>query len=907
MNRKWITERKIIALSVAFFAACLLVSTVGQAQQTNQEPQPPAAPVAPADSPYLNPKLPLEQRVDDLISRMTLEEKVTQVGHTAPAIPRLHIPEYNWWNEGLHGVARAGIATVFPQAIGMAATFDVPLLHQASESISTEFRAKYYATLHPDGSSDWYRGLTAWSPNINIFRDPRWGRGQETYGEDPFLTSRLGVAFVTGLQGTDPHYFETVSTPKHFAVHSGPESTRHTVDVHASRHDMEDTYLPAFRATVMEGKAESVMCAYNSLNGQPACANTDLLQDHLRKDWGFQGYVVSDCGAVTDVFGGHHFAPNAEEGVAAVFKAGMDLICGDYRHAMSTEHTAILNAVHQGLLPEADLDRSLRRLFTARFRLGMFDPPSDVPYSRITPAENDTEAHRQLALGMARESVVLLKNNNLLPLKHAPATIAVIGPNADSLDALEGNYNGTPSKPVTILVGIRERFPQAKVVYVEGTGLVGPVTRPIPSSALCADAACTEHGLKADYFPNMTLEGSPAMSRIDDAVNFAWGDTGVSPQLLKNYSVRWTGFLTVPDSGDYLVGFTGQDGYRVWLDGNLLVEDWTLHHPASTLTKKVHLEKDHPYSLKIEYFQDVRSSESRLVWSLPDDEERKAVDAARNADLAVVVMGLSARIEGEEMKVHAEGFAGGDRTSIDLPAPQENLLERVYATGKPTVLVLMNGSALAINWASANIPAILEAWYPGEEGGTAVAEALAGDFSPAGRLPVTFYKSIDQLPDFDDYSMANRTYRYFGGQPIFPFGYGLSYTSFAYQRVRVDHAKIPASGSVILSAEIKNTGAMAGDEVVQLYLTHPGIPGAPLRALKGFQRIHLERGEQKTVRFVLRGRDLGIVDESGKHRIVPGRVDAWIGGGQPVTPASLPKVAGVAAHFTITSEAALPD
>ncbi len=671
---------------------------------------------------------------------------------------------------------------------------------------------------------------------------------------------------------------------------------------------MEDTYLPAFRATVMEGKAESVMCAYNSLNGQPACANTDLLEEHLRKDWGFQGYVVSDCGAVADVFGGHHFMPTPEQGVAAVFKAGMDLICGDYRHAMSTEHMAILNAVHQGLLSEADLDRSLRRLFIARFRLGMFDPPSTDPFSRITPAENDTEAHRELALRMAREALVLLKNkDNFLPLKQTPATIAVIGPNAESLDALEGNYNGTPSKPVTILAGIRNRFRQSKVVYVEGTGLVGPVTRPVPTDSLCADAACTKYGLKADYFPNMTLEGSPVMSRTDATVDFAWGDTGISPLLLKNYSVRWTGFLAVPESGDYLIGFTGQDGYRLWLDGNLAVEDWTLHHPASTLTKKVHLEKDHPYPLKIEYFQDVRSSEARLIWSIPDNEERKAVDAARDADLVVIVMGLSARIEGEEMKVNAEGFAGGDRTRIDLPAPQEQLLERVYAAGKPTVLVLTNGSALAVNWADANIPAILEAWYPGEEGGTAVAEALAGDFSPAGRLPVTFYKSVDQLPPFDEYSMANRTYRYFDGEPLYPFGFGLTYTTFAYDLAHVDHATISAAGAVTISAEVKNTGRFGSDEVVQLYISHPSVAGAPLRALEGFQRLHLEPGEKKTVKFVLRGRDLSIVDESGKHRIVPGRVDVWIGGGQPVTPRSLPTTAGAGAHFTITNEEALPD
>jgi beta-glucosidase len=867
----------------------------------------PTASAQRASPAYKNSKLPIAQRVDDLVSRMTLEEKVSQLGHTAAAVSRLGIPEYNWWNEGLHGVARAGEATVFPQAIGLAATFDEPLMHQIADVISTEFRAKYVQTVHADGSSDWYRGLTVWSPNINIFRDPRWGRGQETYGEDPYLTARLGVAFVTGLQGSDPNYLKTVATPKHFAVHSGPESTRHTVDVQVSRHDMEDTYLPAFRATVMEGKAESVMCAYNSLNGQPACANVALLQEHLRHDWGFQGYVVSDCGAATDIFGGHRFAPTAEQGVAVAFKAGMDLICGDYRNHMSTELTAILGAVQQRLLTEADIDHALRRLFTARFRLGLFDPPSSVPYSRVSPAENDSEAHRQLALRAAQEAVVLLKNkDNFLPLKHAPEKIAVIGPNADDLDALVGNYNGTPSKPVTILEGLRKRYPNSKIVYVEGTGLVGPVIKTIPHNALCTDASCKERGLRADYFANMTLQGTPTVTRTDDAVDFAWGDTGISPQLLKNYSVRWTGALTPPETGEYLIGFTGQDGYRLWLDGNLVVEDWNIHHPAATLTKKVHLEKDHVYPIKIEYFQNIRSSEARLVWSLPDHGGQEVTSAAQVADLVVVVLGLSPRIEGEEMKVDAEGFGGGDRTRIDLPAPQEKLLERVHAVGKPTVLLLMNGSALAVNWADEHFSAIVEAWYPGEEGGTAFAQALAGDFSPAGRLPVTFYKSTDQLPAFEDYSMAKRTYRYFDGEPLYPFGYGLSYTSFRYDNPRVDSTGLSSNHSVNVSVDVSNIGAMAGDEVVQLYLTHPGVAGAPLRALKGFQRIHLDRSEKKTVVFTLRDRELSLVDDAGRHRILPGKVDLWIGGGQPTTRPGLPKTAGVSGQFTITQEATLP-
>jgi beta-glucosidase len=857
---------------------------------------------------YKNAQLPVELRVKDLVSRMTLEEKVSQLGHTAAAIGRLGIPEYNWWNEGLHGVARAGTATVFPQAIGLAATFDATLMQEVADVISTEFRAKFYVTAHPDGGSDWYRGLTVWSPNINIFRDPRWGRGQETYGEDPFLTARMGVAFVTGLQGHDPNYLKTVATPKHFAVHSGPESTRHTVDVHVSRHDLEDTYLPAFRATVIHGQAESVMCAYNSLNGLPACANPNLLEEHLRRDWGFHGYVVSDCGAVADIFGGHQFSANAEEGVSAAIKAGMDLICGDYRSGMSTERTAMIGAVQHGLLPEADIDRALGRLFSARFRLGLFDPPASVPYSGVKAGENDSETHRQLALRVAREAIVLLKNqNNFLPLKHAPANIAVIGPNADDLDALEGNYNGTPSKPVTILGGIRARFPQAKVTYVKGTGLVGPVTAAVPTSALCVDASCSGHGLKGEYFPNMKLEGSPALTRTDSTVDFAWGDTGMSPELLKNYSARWTGVLLPPVTGDYLVGFTGQDGYRVWLDNELVTEDWNVHHPASTLTKKLRLEKDRRYAVKIEYFQDVRSAEARFIWSLPDQGGREAVEAARSADLVVVAMGLSARIEGEEMKVDAEGFAGGDRTKIDLPGPQEQLLERLFATGKPTVLVLMNGSALAVNWADQNLPAILEAWYPGEEGGTAVAEAIAGDFSPAGRLPVTFYKSTLQLPAFDDYSMAKRTYRYFDGEPLYPFGYGLSFTSFDYKNVRTDRVTASSKESAKISVDVVNTGAMAGDEVVQLYVSHPGVAGAPLRALKGFQRVHLDRGEMKTVTFTLGDRQLSVVDADGKRRIVAGTVQVWVGGGQASARPGLPKSAGGETQFTVTDEAWLPD
>ena len=862
---------------------------------------------APSSAPYLDPKLPIEKRVDDLANRMTLEEKVSQLENSAPAIPRLGVPAYDWWNEGLHGVARAGYATVFPQAIGLAATFDEPLMHRVADVISTEFRAKYYDTLHEDGSSDWYRGLTIWSPNINIFRDPRWGRGQETYGEDPFLTSRMGIAFITGLQGDNPHYLKTLATSKHFAVHSGPESTRHSVDVHASLHDMEDTYLPAFRATVMEAHVGSIMCAYNSLNGQPACANTKLLQDFLRHDWGFQGYVVSDCGAVADISAHHHFTETPEQGVAAAMKAGMDIICGNPRTKGEEDREAILKAVKEGLLSQADLDRALRRLFTARIKLGMFDPPSLVPYSKIPRADFDTEGHRKVALQAAREALVLLKNKgNLLPLKETPKSITVIGPDADSLEALVGNYNGTPSKPVTILSGIRSRFPASKVNYFEGSGLIGPVTFPIPTSALFTDETKAEHGLKAEYFSNIELQGPVFLTRTDAAINFVWKEAGISEALPKNFSVRWTGVLVPPETGDYSIVFTGDDGYRVWVDGNLLFEDWGVHL-RETRTKSIPLEKDHAYAIKIEYFETTRGAQAHLLWTPPGDPVQDAVDAARNSDLVVMALGLSPTIEGEEMKVQVDGFSGGDRTKLALPQPQEQLLERVVAQGKPTILVLLNGSAVAVNWADENVPAILEAWYPGGEGGTAVAEALAGDFSPAGRLPVTFYKSVDQLPPFDDYSMADRTYRYFRGEPLYPFGYGLSYTTFAYSDASVNHSSIPADGSVTVSVQVENTGAMASDEVVELYLTHSGVAGAPLRALSGFQRVHLDRGEKKTVSFTLSGRDLSIVDESGARRVVPGKVEAWIGGGQPEVRSGLTKAQGATTTFRITSESKLPD
>jgi len=849
--------------------------------------------------PYRDTALTPEARAADLVSRMTLEEKIPQLLNDAPAVPRLGIREYNWWSEGLHGVAAAGYATVFPQAIGMAASWDASLVHKVADVIGIEFRAKYLAEQHRLGGSDWFSGLTVWSPNINIFRDPRWGRGQETYGEDPYLTARLGVAFVTGLQGDDPRYLRTVATPKHYAVHSGPESSRHRDDIRVSRHDLEDTYLPAFRATVVEGRAGSVMCAYNAVNGQPACANESLLVEHLRRDWGFGGYVVSDCDAVGNIYREHQhgYTKTPEDGVAVAFQAGMDLICGD---AFEIEH--IRSAVQQGLLSEGTIDNALRRLFTARMRLGQFDPPGLV-FPSITAADYDTEAHRALALKTAEASLVLLKNaGGLLPLNPVPRTLAIIGPNADSVDALVGNYNGEPSQPVTVLQGVRSRFPGARVLHEQGSGLVGPVLSPVPDTAFCLDPDCRSSGVRAEQFPDRELLGKPQTSRVQAGVANSWQGE------LRSGATRWSGFLAAPESGEYNLRFDGNGGYRIWIDDEVVVDAWRVDWRPSTATGTVTLDAGKRYALRVESFQRTAAGDERLLWSPPSDPAaQRALSAAQEADLVIFVGGLSHRVEGEEMHVSAPGFQGGDRTSLDLPAPQQRLLERVVALGKATVLVLMNGSALSVNWADQHVPAIIDAWYPGGQGGEAVARLIAGDFSPAGRLPVTFYTSVEQLPEFGDYSMANRSYRYFDGEVLYPFGYGLSYTRFEYSEPRVSPNRYEGGQGVTVTVNVSNQGAMDGDEVVQLYVERPGVAGAPIRALAGFQRVSIPRGDSRRVVFTLDARNLSTVDTDGIRRIVPGAVNLWIGGGQPRSREALPTVPGVAAEFVIDYEAILAD
>ncbi|WP_206610277.1 glycoside hydrolase family 3 C-terminal domain-containing protein [Croceibacterium ferulae] len=868
-------------VSLGAMIAATLLSPASQAQEQST-----AAQAAAVDAGISN----AQAQAAAIVAQMSLEEKASQIKDDSPAVARLGIPGYNWWSEGLHGVARAGEATVFPQAIGMAATWDVPLIRRTADVIASEFRAKYLATRKPDGSSAQYQGLTVWSPNVNIFRDPRWGRGQETWGEDPFLTSRFGVAFIEGLQGDDPQVLKTVATVKHFAVHSGPEADRHRDDIHPSAHDLEDTYLPAFRAAVQEARVEGLMCAYNAVDGIPACASP-MLEGIVRTDWGFRGHIVSDCAAIADFFleTSHRWQPDPEHTVAAAINAGTDLFCREFGRDKSSDPAIIVRAVQQGLLSEAALDQAVTRLVAARIRLGLIGDVSAQPYASITADQFDTPENAALAAEVARASMVLLKNDGLLPLTAAPRRIAVVGPNADSVEALVGNYNGTPSQPVTVLAGIRARFPDAEVTYVEGTGLTGTPLKEVGGEPLGE--------VRMEVFDNPDLAGTPVVT-TEEAVRFSWGQPVRADRA---GSVRWSGTITAPTSGPYQFQLRSFDGYRILVDGQEIVNAWDAGEPGDIVSQEAQLTAGTPVPIVVEARQSGTRGEQVLLWSAAETRGDAALAAARDADLVVYVAGLNARLEGEEMRVNAAGFAGGDRTSLDLPAPQQELLEQLHAAGKPVVLVLMNGSGLAVNWADANVPAIIEAWYPGGPGGRAVADLIAGDYSPSGRLPVTFYRSAEELPPFKDYAMANRTYRYFDGEVLYPFGHGLSYTSFAYQPVRLSQSRVAAGAPVQASVRVRNNGMRDGAEVVQLYVTHDA-PGAPRRALRAFQRVQLARGEEREVTFTLDAEALSMVDAQGRRLVPEGTIGLWIGGGQPDARDSLPAVAGVAAQLQVTGE-----
>ncbi len=866
---------------------------------------------------YLDPTLPPGERAADLVSRMTLDEKALQSINTAPAIPRLGVPAYDYWSEGLHGIARSGYATLFPQAIGMAATWDAPLFADFGETVSTEARGKYNdAVAH--GVHSIYFGLTIWSPNINIFRDPRWGRGQETYGEDPFLTATLGDRFVRGLQGDDPNYYRVIATPKHYAVHSGPESERHRFNVEPSQHDLWETYLPAFRKTIVEAKADSIMCAYNAIDGRPACASDLLLKQILRGDWSFKGFVTSDCGAVDDFFEAkaHHTSASPEAAAAAGVLAGTDTNCG-------STYKTLPAAVKQGLLTEADLDRTLARLFEARIRLGLFDPPARVPYSTLGLKDVRTPRHLALSLKASEESMVLLKNDGILPLAEKRyRTVAVIGPNAASLAALEGNYNAVPKDPAMPVDALRRVLGGANVVYAQGAAYADGLEVPVSRELLHPSASSSEEGLKAEYFAGGGMTGDPVLTRIDHEVNFDWNSAAPAAGLTQDdFGVRWSGVIVPPQAGKlefsmrlaHCYPCNDTEHYSVTVDGRQVATFGT-DGKSSRGSGTPHFSVDFP-DAKPRPIQIVYTHKAPLFgggitfeWVPPPGVlQQRAVALAAQADLVVAMVGLSPELEGEEMSIHVEGFSGGDRTDIKLPAAQQQMLEALAATGKPLVVVLLNGSALAVPWMQQHANAVLEAWYPGEFGGKAIAETLLGRSNPSGRLPVTFYGSLSDLPPFTDYAMTNRTYRYYTGEPLYRFGYGLSYTRFVYGTPKLSTSTLAAGMPLRVSVNVRNTGRLAGDEIVQAYLEPPAEGNSSLSPrlhLAGFARVHLAAGESRQVSLTLDPRSLSEVDGQGNRSVQAGKYTLAVGGSQPGDPHAATPAQTV--RFTITGNAPLP-
>lgn len=853
--------KKCFAILIVFVAACT------QAQD-------------PHSFPMWDHKLPVVQRVNDLVSRLTLEEKVAQMMNHAPAIDKLGVPAYDWWNEVLHGVARTPYrVTVFPQAIGMAATWDTASLFKMADYAALEGRAVYAKAVAQGRAGERYLGLTYWTPNINIFRDPRWGRGQETYGEDPFLTARLGAAFVRGLQGNDPKYLKAAACAKHYAVHSGPEPQRHVFNADVSNYDLWDTYLPAFAELVTKANVAGVMCAYNAFKTQPCCGSDQLMVDILRKQWNFTGYVTSDCWAIDDFYKNHKTHPDAASASADAVMHGTDVDCG------TDSYLALVDAVKKGLITEAQIDTSIRRLFTVRYRLGLFDPVSEVKYAQTPLSVLESEPHKAHALKMARQSIVLLKNDKkTLPLSKKIKKIAVIGPNADNRIAVLGNYNGVPSEIVTVLDGIRQKLGnEVEIIYEKALNFTND-TLLVYDDVLGQYAIDGQQGFKAEYFNNVNLEGEPIIL-MEKSLDKLWqeGEQVAGAVRANNFSARYSTYYTAAKDGEISFEIEADDGYKLFIDDTEVLNAWQRNRWGAR-THRQPLQKNRRYKIVVEYWQgDGKGNISLKAGHLERFDVNTMTTRIRNADAIVYVGGISPQLEGEEMRVDYPGFNGGDRTSILLPRVQTEVLKALHATGRPVVFVMMTGSAIAVPWEDQNIPAIINAWYGGQSAGTAVADVLFGDYNPSGRLPVTFYKNDSDLPDFNSYDMTNRTYRYFRGEALYPFGYGLSYTNFKYDKLAIS-SPVNTGKDITLSASITNTGKLAGEEVVQLYIAHDQENiKVPLRSLKGFSRISLQAGETRQIYFRLSPDDLSVINEKGELKQLKGKVTISIGGGQPYT------------------------
>jgi beta-glucosidase len=858
-----------------------------------------------------------DARATEIVAQLTLEEKLPQLLNTAPAIPRLDIPAYNWWTESLHGALGSLPTTNFPEPVGLAATFDAPLVHQVAGSISTEVRGLHALARQTGRMGRIGTGLDTWSPNLNIFRDPRWGRGQETYGEDPYLTARMAIAFVEGMQGDQPDLPDVIATPKHFAVHSGPESTRHHANVFVSRHDLEDTYLPAFRAAIVDARAGSVMCAYNRVDGQPACASDDLLEDVLRGAWGFDGYVVSDCDAVRDIDANHHYAPDPAASVAAALRLGVDSEC----HTATLSDTAGLEAryreaIERGLITETDVDRALVRLFSARLRNGDLAGVRPLSTATVTPAAVGTPEHGATALRAAEQSLVLLKNDGVLPLDGGALRVAVIGPFGDATRVLRGNYSSTISAPpISVVDGLRTAMPQARVTYVP-FGESFTDGDPVPTSALLAEDG--QPGLTARYYnvvgtpPRLFGPGEldafrqqvryaeqPVVTRRERSVD---GRSLDLAEVTDHHRVVWSGFLVPPESGRYRLGLSGFQSGSMTFDGRPFVDLQGTPWGSLPTLKVVELEAGHRYPITVTGISETGTAGVGLAWKRISEDPATALRAAAiDADVLVAVVGLTSDLEAEESPVQIPGFAHGDKTTLDIPADQQALLDAARATGKPLVVVAMNGSPINLSWAKENAAAIIEAWYPGQSGGLAIANVLSGKANPSGRLPLTFYRRVEDLPPFDDYRMEGRTYRYYEGETVYPFGYGLSYTSFAYGPLTVTPAPGGSAEGLRVAVELRNAGDRAGAEVAQLYLDFPDLPGAPNIALRGFERVELAPGGRRTLTFDLSPRDLSAVDPDGVRKVMAGAYRVFVGSGQPRT--GVPVSEGA---FTVASEATLP-
>ncbi len=869
--------------SLAFATACSSSQTDTETAQTTEEAKS-------AEFRFMDPSLSPKERALDLVSHMTLEEKAAQMYDKAAAIPRLGLHEYNWWNEALHGVARAGHATVFPQAIGMAATWDEDLMLEVANVISDEGRAKHHFYANEDVYA-MYGGLTFWSPNINIFRDPRWGRGQETYGEDPYLTGRMAVNFINGLQGDDDKYFKSVATVKHYAVHSGPEPSRHRDNYIATDADLYETYLPAFKTAFDETEVASVMCAYNAVWGDPACGSERLMKDLLREELGFDGYVVSDCGAIGDFYydeekkaegtapyAAHDHVDTRAQAAALSVNMGTDLNCGD---GEGNKMDALPQAVEEGLITEETIDQSVVRLYSALFKLGMYDDPSLVPWSNISIDTVASPSHLEKSEEAARASLVLLKNDGILPLK--PDTkVAVIGPNADNWWTLVANYYGQPTAPVTALKGIKAKIGAENVSYSVGSTIAGDIYsnyKAVPSNTLFHKNEAGElvPGVKAAYYEDKFLSGEPSIETVEENIDHYWLRTPTTDGLNDEFGAIWSGVIVPEETGSYR--FQPSRWSTLEINGKEVTD-------TDDIEMKAGESYEFTQSLKFDsgWPRDQLDKYAYLNWTdVSRDYKAEALAAAEDAEVILFFGGIDANLEGEEMGVELDGFLGGDRTHINLPAPQEKLLKELHATGKPVVLVNFSGSAMALNWEDENLPAIVQAFYPGEKSGTAIADLLWGEFSPSGRLPVTFYKSLEGMPAFDDYSMENRTYKYYEGEQLYPFGHGLSYTSFEYSDLKLETA-YAANENLQVSVKVTNSGDKASREIVQAYVTRDTLANVstPRVELAAFDAIELAPKESQTVTLSIKPDAIGYFNENGKLTFPEdGSFTLSIGGGQP--------------------------